>query len=494
MSPGEGRAPRSRHGAVRRPVAVDLFCGAGGLSLGFEQAGFDVVAGVEYDAVHAAVHMFNFPRCVVICADAATVTARAVRDAARVGSALHGRDWDGDIDVVIGGPPCQGFSTGGKRAFDDPRNQLVREYARLVGGLRPRYFVMENVPGIASVVAGEAANAPRLIELLVEELESFGYQVLPPRALNACHFGVPQDRQRVILVGSRNGETPARLPSAITNGRPRSGALSTDGAAGSRALPLCPSVRDAIGDLPNVDDLDELCRSDEARLSAADVAKGAERASHYGQIMRGVVVDPADLSWPRRWDPQLLTSSLRTRHDSATVQRFTDTDPGERERVSRFFRLHHDGVCSTLRAGTGYERGSFNAPRPIHPDHPRVVSVREAARLHSYPDWFRFHSTKWHGFRQVGNSLPPLVGRAVGAEVARALNVRPPKPNDALEPGDRGLLYMGTNAAAARMQADLSRSPRHALRRRKQSSRSEKPGSTNASDHAGHSVTPGRDA
>src|SRR4051812_20430798 len=101
----------------QRPIAIDLFSGAGGLSLGMEQAGFDVLASVEYDPVHTAVHSFNFPQTKTVCADASTLTAERVRKAAVVGWEMHGRagDWDRTIDVVVGGPPCQGFSAGGKR-------------------------------------------------------------------------------------------------------------------------------------------------------------------------------------------------------------------------------------------------------------------------------------------------------------------------------------------------------------------------------------------
>jgi DNA (cytosine-5)-methyltransferase 1 len=109
----------------------------------------------------------------------------------------------------------------------------------------------------------------------------------------------------------------------------------------------------------------------------------------------------------RRWDRTVVTSSCRTTHRADVLARFTRTRAGQREAVSHFFLLSRNGVSPTLRAGTHYDRGSFKAPRPIHPVHARVISVREAARLHSFPDWFRFHWTKWHGFREVGNSPPP---------------------------------------------------------------------------------------
>jgi DNA (cytosine-5)-methyltransferase 1 len=126
----------------KRPVAVDLFAGVGGLSLGFEQAGFDIVAAVEMDPIHAATHKINFPHCAVICRDVRTLTGVEIRAAANLGNRT--------IDAVIGGPPCQGFSLIGHRVLDDPRNSLVFHFLRIVGELRPRTFVMENVPGMAT--------------------------------------------------------------------------------------------------------------------------------------------------------------------------------------------------------------------------------------------------------------------------------------------------------------------------------------------------------
>jgi DNA (cytosine-5)-methyltransferase 1 len=451
-----------------RPLAVDLFSGAGGLSLGFEQAGFDVVASVEYDPIHTAVHRFNFPRTEAICADAAALTATRIRDAASRGWRAHGRisEWAGEIDVVIGGPPCQGFSLGGKREFDDPRNQLVFTFARLVGALNPRFFVMENVPGMGSMRAGEDEAASLLLEMLVEEMKAFGYAVAEPQILNAAAFGVPQDRRRLLLVGARAGETlPARAP-ATTRPRTRQGDESAVSVA-DRELRLCPSVWDAIGDLPDLDDYASSRASDEISPDEAQLAAMHSLASPYAQTLSGATVDPSDYSWPRAWDAGTITSSFRTVHAPEVVTRFAETNQGHAEPISRLFRLHRDGVSSTLRAGTHYERGSFNAPRPIHPELPRVISVREAARLHSFPDWFRLHWTKWHGFREVGNALPPRVGRAVGAEILQSMGVTPTRPSVTLELGDTDLLYLENLKAAERFSADTSRIPRNGLRYRR---------------------------
>jgi DNA (cytosine-5)-methyltransferase 1 len=130
------------------------------------------------------------------------------------------------------------------------------------------------------------------------------------------------------------------------------------------------------------------------------------------------------------------------------MERFRATPPGTTEPISRFFKLPLDGQCNTLRAGTDSARGAFTSPRPIHPLLPRVITVREAARLHSYPDWFRFHTTKWHGFRQIGNSVPPLLGRAVAGRVMAALGQLPSRPAVLLSPGDRALLNFNMRQAA----------------------------------------------
>lgn len=124
------------------------------------------------------------------------------------------------------------------------------------------------------------------------------------------------------------------------------------------------------------------------------------------------------------------------------------TEHGKTEPVSRFRKLPPNGLCNTLRAGTDSARGAFTSPRPIHPYLPRVITVREAARLHSYPDWFRFHSTKWHGFRQIGNSVPPLLARAVASEIAKALDIKPTKPRSPLELGAPDLLKFDMGNAA----------------------------------------------
>jgi DNA (cytosine-5)-methyltransferase 1 len=146
--------------------------------------------------------------------------------------------------------------------------------------------------------------------------------------------------------------------------------------------------------------------------------------SPYARVLRGETNDPDDLSQPRHSNGSGLTGCQGTSHSPETTQRCAATPPGTYEPVSRFYRLTKDGFAPTLRAGTGPANGSFTAPRPIHPISPRCITVREGGRLHSFPDWFCFHPTKWHGFRQLGNSVPPFLARAVAKQVRSALTSR----------------------------------------------------------------------
>ena len=130
------------------------------------------------------------------------------------------------------------------------------------------------------------------------------------------------------------------------------------------------------------------------------------------------------------------------------MERFASTPHGKIEKISRFHKLDPDGLCNTLRAGTASNKGAFTSPRPIHPFVPRCITVREAARLHSYPDWFRFHPTKWHGFRQIGNSVPPLLAQAVAGEIIKSLGIEPFQTKCVKELGDISLLTLDMSEAA----------------------------------------------
>ena len=407
----------------KRPIAVDLFAGAGGMTLGFEQAGFDVLASVEIDPVHCATHQFNFPMCSILCQDVADLRGSEIRKK----SAIGGRE----IDVVISGSPCQGFSMMGKRDVDDPRNSLIFHFQRLVLELKPKFFVMENVPGIAS---GEHKE---LLNILISSFMEAGYKVEENyQVLNAVNYGVPQARKRLFLIGCKKDYELPKYPQPTTI-LPK---IKVPKRYKKVNLPAVPTVWDAIGDLPEVENYSELLHRD---CVIAEYGK----CSTYASIMRGIEGLDDDYSYDREYDRQILSCSLRTKHSQESMERFHAAKHGEKEPISRFYKLHPEGVCNTLRAGTDRARGAYTSPRPIHPIAPRCITVREAARLHSYPDWFRFHVTKWHGFRQVGNSVPPRLAKVVAAQIMSALGVKAIKPSLKLTWGDDSLLKLNWSEA-----------------------------------------------
>ncbi|MDW9478916.1 DNA (cytosine-5-)-methyltransferase [Sinorhizobium meliloti] len=405
---------------TERPLAVDLFAGVGGMSLGFEQAGFDVACAVEYDAVHAAAHKFNFPGTAVINGDVSAVTGAEIREQSGIG--------DRRVSVVFGGSPCQGFSMIGKRSMDDPRNSLVRHFMRIVVELEADYFVFENVKGLT------VGKHKAFLDEIIEGFAECGYDLISPyHVLNASWFGVPQDRWRLFLVGCRRGLKVPSYPLPQTS--PSSARKPIQG------LPTGPNVGDALSDLPDAELFEVLNTTD---TTPAELGP----ATAYSAVLRGLVDDPADYAHPREFPKGILTSSTRSAHTDLTRSRFAATTPGTVESVSRFLRLNPLGICNTLRAGTGSERGGFTAARPIHPVLARCITVREMARLHSYPDWFRFNWTKWHGAREVGNSVPPRLARAVASSVITAMGHVPSRPETMVPLGDESLLYMdGTSAA-----------------------------------------------
>lgn len=405
-----------------RPIGIDLFAGAGGMSLGFEQAGFDVVAAVEIDPVHCAVHKFNFPHCAVMPRSVVGLKGNEIRLAAGIGNRA--------VDVVFGGAPCQGFSMIGQRVLDDPRNALVREFLRIVSELDAKSFVFENVKGLT------VGKHRLFLDEFVAIAKDLGYEVrLPWRVLNAAHFGTPQNRERLILYGAKRKADLPRYPEASSRPADGKGKLHP-------SLPLGPSVGDAIGDLPDADSFEELTYTDTVRT------KLWGRPSAYASELRCTTNDAWHFGYIRNWDPSLLTSSIRTEHTEISRRRFSETIGGQTEPISRLYKLSKKGLSNTLRAGTDGTRGAFTSPRPIHPEHSRCVTVREMARLHGYPDWFRLHETKWHGARQIGNSVPPPLARAIAKELIEALDYAPTRPFEILELGSLDLLRMTVSQAA----------------------------------------------
>jgi DNA (cytosine-5)-methyltransferase 1 len=326
-------------------------------------------------------------------------------------------------DVVVGGPPCQGFSQIGKRQLDDERNELVFEFCRAIEALRPKYFVFENVPGLAR------GDHEKFLKELRSEFKSMGYRVgWPARILNAEDYEVAQSRKRIFIVGSREDQPKAEYPSEHYN-------VGFIGNGEDRTI----GVKEAICDLEEV----EIHRRgdgevDPQRLDYSGYRKhfDVEKGGHF------------DLCHNRSGMRGPIFNHIGSDHQKKSIERFAATEPGETEEISRFHKLHPEKPSNTLRAGTARNRGAFTAARPIHYSKPRCISVREAARIHSFPDWFRLNRTIWHGFRQVGNSVVPFLGKKIAEQIRINLDLEAEDlPIYDLPEADEGLLRMSMSRA-----------------------------------------------
>ena len=369
---------------MNRLSVIDLFSGVGGLSLGAARAGFKVAGSVELDPIASASHAFNFPATKHLCEDVSSLTGARLLEAC-------GLKTD-KLAGLIGGPPCQGFSFIGKRDQSDPRNLLFGQFFRLVAETRPAFFVAENVPGIL-----RKENA-RIIEAAMSQLPPI-YHVLSPIKIRASDYGAPTIRTRVFFVGF----DPSLVDTLTVD-------LFKPDANTEKVM-----VKHALRGLPDVSADWQLEKQSWRTVKALEGSNFAERV--VGHVPKGVGNREAILLASKR----KVSGFLGTRHNEETIARFDTLAPGEVDIVYRAPRLDPEGFCPTLRAGTNADKGSFQAVRPIHPKKPRVISPREAARLQGFPDWFVFHPTKWHAFRQIGNSVSPIVAELLLSKIAQAM-------------------------------------------------------------------------
>ncbi len=353
---------------------IDLFAGCGGFSASAHAAGGETCLAVEVDPILSSSFARNFPMAKLLLAD--------VRD-------LSGRDLlreaGGPVDGIVGGPPCQGFSEIGRRDASDPRRLLMGEFFRLTSDVEPTFFIIENVRGVLF-----RDNFPILHSALARMHKT--YRIFGPAILDACDFGAATKRPRTFVVGIHR-DRPQRHFDRYLN-RLRRGP---------------ETIRGAILDLAN------------ARLSNVD-ADGLDWWE-YG--------DAGEISLYARGrrtgldgTPMIRFSGhRRASHSDLVLSRFSRVLQGARDEVGKHIRLDWNGQSPTIRAGTGSDRGSYQAVRPIHPDEPRVITVREAARIQGFPDWFVFHQTLWHSFRMIGNSVSPVIGAAVLRAMADCLRI-----------------------------------------------------------------------
>lgn len=388
--------PAEKQRGRQRFTAVDLFSGAGGISLGLANAGFEVVFCSDIDAACEATHKRNFP------------SVPFVRDKIEN---LHGKDilrtaglGRGELDLLIGGPPCQGFSIIGQRDIWDERNRLFHEFLRVAKELKPKCVVIENVTGLATLRKGA------VLKEIGDAFAEAGYTVECAELL-AAQYGVPQMRWRMFFIGWRfdqdkNGGFP--LP---THGRCGIGDLVPNRTIGPEDSEGFVTIFDAIGDLPAIE--------------GGQLGTAYRRApkSEYQVAMRAGAPKHLSNHYAARLSKQNLTriQYLKPGEDWRALPH--ELLPGgmkralRKDHTRRYRRMKWDGIArSVITRFRDPKSGEYT-----HPEQHRTISIREAARIQSFPDWFVFEGSYSEQYDQVGNAVPPLLARAVAVELAKML-------------------------------------------------------------------------
>ena len=361
-----------------KPIAIDLFAGAGGMSLGFEHGGFEVIQAVESDQKAAASYRTNHPAVDVLGDDLRHLCPHECLR--RVGLR------PGDLSLVMGGPPCQGFSESNRRTrtLENPKNHLYEDLLRFVRAMTPAWVAVENVAGLRTMARGE------VLRLILDGLRDLGYNA-EWRELNAAEYGVPQMRRRLFVIGNRMG---IEIPSMrATHG---------DGNESFR------TVREAISDLPELENgarADELLYREDVTLSA------------YARSMR------------REREQVTVTGNMVSRNAAYVVERYSHIPSGGNwrdipEDLLSNYEDHtrcHTGIYHRM----PWEQpakviGNFRKNMLIHPEQDRGLSIREAARLQSFPDSYRFEGSIGFQQQQVADAVPPLLAEAVARAIASA--------------------------------------------------------------------------
>ena len=383
--------------------SIDLFAGAGGLSCGLKQAGFQPLLANELVPQYAETYRLNHPETEMVVGDVRTVCEANLKQ--RLGVQ------EGEIDLVAGGPPCQGFSINAPiRSLDDARNHLFKDFLRVVSAIKPKAVLIENVPGIVSLGCGT------VVEQIYKELHAMGYGV-KHKILFAGHYGVPQMRFRTVFIGIRNLKSDVTFPEPEYNAK----AVANFTGAKELCLPVLPlfaqalkphtTVWDALSDLPEIGNGETLSPSVYVHKASTDYQKylrdgSKELTAHYCARVAQVNLErleyiPQGGSW-RDIPFDLLPAGLQRARRS--------------DHTKRYGRLHPDALCSTILTKCDPHWGSF-----FHPTQNRIISVREAARIQSFPDSYKFSGSITQQYEQIGNAVPPLMGRAIGNEIAKLL-------------------------------------------------------------------------
>lgn len=342
--------------------AISLFAGAGGCSLGFSEFGVNILAA--YDVCKEAVdtYNYNFEGQKGQIEDLSTCNFRQVRESL----GLH----RGELDLIIGGPPCQGFTTAGRRSEDDSRNKLLANYVNALQEFYPRWFMMENVEGILTTTNGDF-----LVDC-IQGMILLGYTVFLKKVYMQ-EYGIPQRRKRVIIVGNREGKSfEFPKPIALANGRIyKNGSLT---------------LRDAIADIEDID----IPEINHIRKVETGIQHERIRLLKEGQTMKDLPKELQHKSFAKR-----------------ASRRVCDGTPSEKRggSPSGLKRLIYDEPSLTI---TGSATSEF-----IHPTQDRMLTVRECARIQTFPDSFIFFGSDSQQLQQIGNAIPPLFANIMAAQI-----------------------------------------------------------------------------
>ncbi|MEB3230548.1 MAG: DNA cytosine methyltransferase [Leptolyngbyaceae bacterium] len=378
---------------------IDLFAGAGGLSCGLEMAGFQAILANDVVEQYTETYRKNHPDTKIILGDVRQVWEKDLRQELSLKV--------GELDLLAGGPPCQGFSVNAPvRTLDDERNHLFKDFLKIAAILNPKAILIENVTGIVQLGKGT------IVEQIYKVLQSLGYAV-KHRILFAGHYGVPQMRFRTIFIGIRKSQKEIEFP------KPTHNAKAVANFAGAKELcfdipPLFASalkkhttVWDAISDLPPIKSGSRNETLDYEKVPQneyqASLRHGSEKVWNHSCASLGPInlerlkYIPQGGSWRDIPYDLLPTGMKRARRSDHT---------------KRYGRLHPDALCSTVLTKCDPHWGSF-----FHPEQDRVLSIREAARIQSFPDHYKFTGSITQQYEQVGNAVPPLMAKAIGESI-----------------------------------------------------------------------------
>ncbi|MEN6350368.1 MAG: DNA cytosine methyltransferase [Syntrophomonas sp.] len=388
---------------MKQKFLVDLFAGAGGLSCGLEMAGFFPVLANEINPNYAETYKQNHPNVEIVVDDIRAVCDRNLKKI--IGLKV------GELDLLAGGPPCQGFSINAPiRSLEDKRNHLFKDYLRIAETLKPKAILIENVPGIISLGQGT------VVKQIYQELERIGYSV-SHRILFAGHYGVPQMRFRTTFIAIKGRGKKINFPDPTYN----ASAVANFTSAKELCINIPPlfaqhlkphtNVWDAISDLPEINPGNINGTFDYQTLPKSEYQEILRKNSNHienhicsklGKInLERLKHIPQGGSW-RDIPFELLPAGLKRARRS--------------DHTKRYGRLHPSGLCSTVLTKCDPHWGSF-----FHPVQDRVISVREAARIQSFPDTYVFYGNTTQQYEQVGNAVPPFLAKAIGKTITKMI-------------------------------------------------------------------------